>query len=167
MLAVFDLVIISGTLYGMNEKEFPKPIPKPEQDPEQDPADRNLFKQDDAYRARVKSLYENDYIEPEAPKVSLEECEQKIGEVLDLIETFHTNHPIDQLLAITDLAAKDAPDHPVREPARKDLPAIGFALRFLETQTNIAPERYIKLHALYVRLIRAVGSIRNGKVDHD
>ena len=148
----------------MNNNEFPKSIPIPEKGPET-PNDRSLFQQDIAYRERAQRLYDNDYIEPET-KVSPEECEQKVKKFLGLITAFEQKHSIEKLLAITELTAKNAPDHPVREPARKDLPAIGFALRFLQENTNILPEKYIELHTLFVRLQRAVGSINGGKVDH-
>ena len=70
------------------------------------------------------------------------------------------------ILAFIVLTAKEAPNHPIREPARLALIPVVTMLNTLKKETDISPEKYEELKAKYKLLSRAVGMINNSKVDH-
>ena len=79
---------------------------------------------------------------------------------------FEVEHPLEELNLIVDLTVEQAPHHPIREPARLALIPIVARLTAMKRETNITEEKYEEMKALYKRLSRAVGMIRNNKVDH-
>ncbi len=108
-------------------------------------------------------------IEKEKPTFSPEkqrECAPEIEKLENLFIAFEKEHSLEQLLLITDLTPKDAPNHPVREPAKNALKPITALLDVLKRETNITSEKYDELEAKYKILSRAVGMINNNKVDH-
>lgn len=111
-------------------------------------------------------------VEQWLPKYTAEEPEKveskfKVArELLAEFEKFEAEHSIEELLAITDLAPEDAPNHPVREPARKALIPIVEKLNHLRDKTTISKSEYAELEAKYKRLSSAVGMINRGKVRH-
>ncbi|MDO8566044.1 MAG: hypothetical protein Q7S04_02560 [Candidatus Moranbacteria bacterium] len=156
----FNLVV-NDTLIHMNENEFPKPIPTPEQEPKAH-ARTNVAELSPAHTEQAPEWLVKYANEPEITQPSPEECEQKIQELVSLMNAFEAHYPIKTLYAITDLAPAAAPHHPIREPARRDLIPIVALL------TAYAPQN--KTHPLQIRyryLSRAVGIINNGKVDHE
>lgn len=103
---------------------------------------------------------------PEESK-ELRECESEITEFEEMILAFELTHPLEELHLIIDLRPEDAPQHPLREPARLALIPIVARLNALKNETNISPEKYEELKAKYKRLSRAVGMINSNKVDHN
>jgi hypothetical protein len=83
-----------------------------------------------------------------------------------LIATFESEHSLSELNSIIELTPEDAPNHPIREPARLSLIPIVELLKTLENETNVSPEKLADLKARYRVLSRAVGIINGGKVDH-
>ena len=79
-----------------------------------------------------------------------------------MVERFKAEHPLEALTSIVDLDPKDAPEHPIREPARKALIPIVESLNRLKGSTD-----YERLREEYMVLSRAVGMISGGKVDHE
>lgn len=145
----------------MNQSEIPKPIPLPEQAPEGHPR-TSVAELSPAHTEQAPEWLAKYANEPEATQPSPEECEQKIQELVSLMDAFETHHPTKTLYAITELAPAAAPHHPIREPARRDLIPIVALL------TTYVPQN--KTHPLQIRyryLSRAVGIINNGKVDHE
>ena len=110
------------------------------------------------------SMYEED----ENSIVELRFCELEIGQLEHMFEIYESEytHSLPELHAILELDPKDAPNHPVREPARKDLAPIVALLNTLKNETNITPEEHEKLNDRYLILSKAVGVINNGKVRH-
>lgn len=106
------------------------------------------------------------YDVPASPQADLRECGPEVAELEKMFSDFETNHSIDELLLITDLTPEDAPNHPIREPARIAVGEICNKLRTLEKETNIDPTKYQELNDRYRTLSRAVGIINNGVVDH-
>jgi hypothetical protein len=107
-------------------------------------------------------------VHPETP-VSPEDLrnpEEETAELEALIANFEQAHDIEGLRAITNLTPEEAPRHPTREPARKDLVPIVGLLNALKEETNIPEEKYEELKARYRNLSRAVGLINGGVVDH-
>lgn len=104
--------------------------------------------------------------ETEILKENLRECESEIIEFEEMIASFESMYSLAELHSIIDLTAEEAPQHPVREPAKAALIPIVAKLNTLEKETNISPEKYEELKAKYKRLSRAVGIINKNKVDH-
>lgn len=104
-------------------------------------------------------------------KVILEEnqreCAQEIIEFQDMIAVFEATYSIEELNAIVDLPSEDAPNHPMRDPARKALNPIFAKLNVLVKETNITVEKYEELKKRWKVLSNAVGMINGGKVDHN
>ena len=96
----------------------------------------------------------------------LKECEPEITEIEAMFAVFEKSHNLEELLAITNLEAKDAPKHPTREPARIDLNPIVSKLRFIKNETNITESKLEELKTRYQKLSQAVGIINKGVVDH-
>ena len=107
-------------------------------------------------------LHDREFIELRDTVIEVADFEKRIA-------SFESTHSLEALHAITDLKVKDAPNHPVREPARKALIPIVVQLNILELHKNqgkISTEQHEKLRLEYMRLSRAVGMINNNKVDH-
>ncbi len=90
----------------------------------------------------------------------------EVAEFEALIAAFEAKHSLAELHAIIDLTPQEAPQHPVREPARADLVPIVAKLKVLEKETDIPSEKLGEMKAHYKRLSRAVGMINSNKVDH-
>lgn len=116
------------------------------------------------YEAR-RSEFEEEPVASEARR----EAAPEIAEFEALIAAFEQAHDLEALHAITELSAKDAPNHPVREPARLALYPIVALLIKLKEETNIDDETFSGLKAKHKRLDRAVGAIQTaiGIVDHN
>jgi hypothetical protein len=113
----------------------------------------------------------NEYLlahpEKETPEEGPRGCEQEVIEFRDMVTAFEAEHSVEELYAIIDLTPEDAPNHPVREPARKALNAILAKLNILMNETNITPGEYEELEKKWKYLSNAVGMINRGKVYHD
>lgn len=106
-------------------------------------------------------------VEQAAPPADLRESGPGIAEFESMIVVFEKTHSIAALHQIVDLTQNDAPNHPIREPARIAVELIGKKLKMLKRETHITPPKRKELDAQYQRLSRAVGIINNGKVDHN
>ncbi|MFH1610266.1 MAG: hypothetical protein ABIA91_00035 [Patescibacteria group bacterium] len=84
----------------------------------------------------------------------------------EMIKTFESEHSIKELNLIVDLTVKDAPNHPVREPARKALAPIFKQFKMIKEETDISDEDCETLRQEYRRILRAVGMIINDKFYH-
>jgi len=115
----------------------------------------------DRYEAYIAS-----HPEVVIPLESRRNPEKEIAEFLALVATFERAYNLKELYSISELTPADAPNHPFREPARKDLCPIVTVLDVLKKETKIADERLEELKAVYKKLSRAVGIINNGIVDH-
>lgn len=110
---------------------------------------------------------------PDAEKVipveQRRDCEREVEELLTMLKAFESGRPIIELYSITNLSPDEAPNHPVREPARKALIPIVALLNTLKKETNISEEKYKKLEGLYKYLSNAVGMINasTGNIDHE
>lgn len=96
----------------------------------------------------------------------LKESGPEIAQFEGMIAAFEAEHPLEQLHQIVDLTVEQAPHHPIREPARQALLPITPKLLALKRDTDISEKKYEEMKALYKRLSRAVGAVRNNKVDH-
>jgi|GEM_PF-992919 len=94
------------------------------------------------------------------------DCNQEVGELQNLFTEFEVNHALDDLFNIIDLTVQDAPNHPLREPAKQDLDPIVTKLNILKKETNITTEKYDELNAQYKYLSKAVGFISGNQVRH-
>lgn len=94
------------------------------------------------------------------------DCRQEVVELQNLFNEFESKHPLDELYSIIDLTYKDAPNHPVREPARQYLIPILAKLNILKKETNVTTEEYDELNIRYKRISNAVGFINGDKVRH-
>lgn len=107
-----------------------------------------------------------DYPDKNLPENERRDCEKEVQEFEGLLESFESKHSLEALNAIIDLTPQEAPNHPVREPARKELIPIVALMNALKEETNISKERHDELKAKYLVLSQAVGIINNGKVRH-
>lgn len=107
-----------------------------------------------------------DYPDKNLPENERRDCEKEVQEFESLLESFESKHSLEALNAIIDLTPQEAPGHPVREPARKDLIPIVALMNSLKEETNISKERHDELKEKYMKLSRAVGMINNNKVRH-
>ncbi|MFA6524405.1 MAG: hypothetical protein WC264_02010 [Candidatus Paceibacterota bacterium] len=105
--------------------------------------------------------------EPVISPESLREAGTEIMELEEMFISFELKHSLEELSSIIDLTPADAPNHPVREPAKVALIPIVALLNTLKKETNISTEKHEELKAKYKRLSRAVGMINNNKVDHN
>jgi hypothetical protein len=123
-------------------------------------------------RAEVEALLPAHEEHTRLQKESMEnfevEIEPEIAEFENLLKEFENRHSLSELNAITELKRTDAPTHPIREPARKDLIPILDALNALEHIPAVTKERHNELKAKYMALSKAVGIIEwtSGKVRH-
>ena len=106
------------------------------------------------------------YKEPNIGEQKLRECEPEIAELEEMFVSFESSHSLAELLLITDLTPQEAPNHLIREPARKALIPIVSKFNKLKKETNISPEKHEELREKYMILSRAVGIINNNRVDH-
>lgn len=139
----------------MNERNI-----SPEHHEEIDPDDLTA-KQREMAEASLPA-YEDTPIEKE----QLRDCEKEVAILEEGLELFETSFPLGELLKITDLTPADAPNHSVREPARKALIPIVALLNTLKEETNISKDRHDALKERYGTLSKAVGFINNNKVKH-
>lgn len=126
-------------------------------------------KEDDGLTQEQRELA--DYFLPQFAEDVIQEeerrdCNQEISELETMFTDFETKHPIDELYAIINLTAEDAPNNSTREAAKIDLEPIVAKLNILKKETNIASERYDKLEEQYAYLSKAVGIINGDKVRH-
>lgn len=116
---------------------------------------------------------ENDLLElwkkdhPEVVPENLRESGPEAAEFEQMIDSFAAEHPLAKLNAIIDLTPAEAPQHPVREPARVALNSIYAKLVVIEKETNVSPEKLAELKARFRVISQAVGIINNNKVWHD
>lgn len=113
---------------------------------------------------------ENPFSGPQQEELSVQETklehEPEVAKFKELVALFETEHSLAELHLIINLSPEEAPNHPIREPARKAIGPIVSQLKKLKEETNISPEQYEDLRAEYKRLSRAVGIINKGVVDH-
>lgn len=94
-------------------------------------------------------------------------AEQARTEFDSLIASFESKYPLEELHSITDLTPQEAPNHPLREPARVALIDIVKILNKLKATYGETSPEYQSIKEKYVRLSRAVGMINKNKVDHN
>jgi hypothetical protein len=99
-----------------------------------------------------------------APETSVEVASE-IEKFESLVGVFESKYSLAELNSIIDLTPQEAPNHPLREPARIALILIVGALNNLKN--SIPKEQHEALKAKYKKLSRAVGIINSGKVDHN
>ena len=103
--------------------------------------------------------------------IELRETKLEIEDYIERIHSFEAKYNLGELHSIIDLNPKDAPNHPLREPARKALIPIVAQLNILaihRDRGNISVLQYKDfIYQEYMRLSRAVGMINNGKIDHN
>jgi hypothetical protein len=101
----------------------------------------------------------------------LRETKLEISDYLKRVEEFESKYNLGELHDIIDLNPEDAPNHPVRESARKALIPIVAQLNILgihRVKNRISKLEYDEsIKEAYMRLSRAVGIINNRKVDHN
>ncbi len=104
-----------------------------------------------------------------ASGLELREAGPEIAEFETMITDFEKNHSLEALLAITELTVKDAPNHPVREPAKIALASIIAKFEVLKKETTISDEQLELLEAKRKKLSMAVGliNIKENKVYHN
>ncbi len=83
-----------------------------------------------------------------------------------MFDEFEARHSLEELYAITDLEAKDAPSHPLRQPAKDDLILLFNKLVSLQAETQLTAEQYSELKARYDNIADAIGYINHGKLTH-
>lgn len=107
------------------------------------------------------------YKESNVGEQKLRECGPEIAEFEEMLLLFESEHSLAELSLIINLTPQEAPNHPVREPARVALGPIVSRFNKLKKETDISLEKHEELREKYMRLSRAVGIINNNKVDHD
>jgi len=153
-------------------KNIPKitvAIPPKDSSGERDKIGEVLETKGDGMTEEERTLAANflpQYSERDTPREDRRDCEQEVAELQNMLAAFEAEHPLGKLHAITDLTPNDAPNHPIREPARKTLIPILNRWNALKKETNISAERLAELYAAYRKLSKAVGIINNGKVRH-
>ena len=115
-----------------------------------------------AYYAELAAEMDKQNAPPEIKR----ECGPEIVKFDELIVAFEQEHSLEALHLIIDLKRAEAPEHPVREPARKALAPVFAQLKVLKLETDIPEERLLEIKQDYKRLSMAVGVINNDKVDH-
>lgn len=105
---------------------------------------------------------------PEAEMVpeNLRESGPEIAEFENLLSSFESEHSLEALHAVVDLTVTEAPQHPLREPARRALIPISNLLNTLKNETDITREKHEELVEKYMILSMAVGMLNNNKVRH-
>jgi len=124
---------------------------------------RQQEKEDSEFLADYLARHPEPVISPEG----LREAGPEIIELERMFISFESEHSLEELNLIIDLTPADAPNHPVREPAKVALIPIVTKMNILKKETNISPKKQEELKAKYMKLSRAVGMINNNKVDHN
>ncbi|HUC31443.1 MAG TPA: hypothetical protein VMR99_02005 [Candidatus Paceibacterota bacterium] len=106
------------------------------------------------------------YTTEEIPPEKRRECGPEVEELEGMFQNFEQAHDLAALIAITDLTPAEAPNHPIREPAKAALNPIYKKLCLIKDETNITGEKYMELKAKWKRLSQAVGMINKNIVDH-
>lgn len=127
---------------------------------------KNPYEGLSAEQVEMYESYIRDHPDLSVQPESLRNPEKETTQFEVLITNFERTHNIEALNAIVELTPEDAPRHPTREPARKDLIPIVSLLNTLKRETSITEEKHEELVAKYRRLSQAVGMINNGLVDH-
>jgi|SRR3989338_2934834 len=122
---------------------------------------KQLRDQEDAERLK-DYLTRHPDLEPFNPNL----VEQTRIKFDSLIALFESKFSLEELHSITDLTPQEAPNHPLREPARVALIDIVKALNKLKVIYGESSLTYQPLKEKYMRLSRAVGMINKNKVDH-
>ena len=94
-------------------------------------------------------------------------AEQARIEFGSLIASFESKYSLEELHSIIDLTPQEAPNHPLREPARVALIDIVKELNKLKATYGETSPEYQSIKENYMRLSRAVGMINKNKVDHN
>ncbi len=102
-------------------------------------------------------------LEPLPPDI----VEQARTEFDSLVSKFESTHSLAELHLIVDLTPQEAPNHPLREPARVALIPIVKLLNELKATYGETSPEYQSIKEKYMRLSRAVGMINKDKVDHN
>ena len=118
------------------------------------------------YQREMAEYYLPRYKEEVILEKEKRDCRQEVVNLQNLFNEFESKHSLDELYNIIDLTYKEAPNHPVREPARQDLTPIVTSLNLLKKETNITTEEYDELNVQYKRISNAVGFINGDKVRH-
>lgn len=137
--------------------------PKREAKPSPEKLAEYVFTEEQLEQARE---YEESHSSSETAQLSPERCAEMVAELEGLYIAFEQKHDIEALYAITELDSEVAKDHPIREPARQDLPPIIAILKILEKQDAVSDEVFFQILDGQLRADRAVGTINNGRVDH-
>ena len=116
-----------------------------------------------------REMYEQymiDHPEVKIPVEDLKDYKERAATLEESLAKFERDFNLEELFAITNLTPEDAPNHPIREPARQALIPIVSYLKSLKSETNIPDDIYDVLEQRYKRLSRAVGMINKNIVDH-
>ena len=111
-------------------------------------------------------LFMEDYPAPEVAQLSPEQLAEKIAELEVLYDAFEHTHDLNALNAMQASTPEEAYANPVREAAKKDLPAIVTLKTFLDRQPDISTEVRQRLHTRYQRIHAAVGAFHGDHIDH-
>ena len=104
--------------------------------------------------------------QPAKPEV-LNDSGPEIERFEELVRNFELKYPLAELLSIAEIDPTEISKHPLREPAKSDLPPILNQLNKLKNETDISPEKTAELEQAWKRLSNAIGFINNGRVVHD
>ena len=116
----------------------------------------------DAEYAEMVAEYERLDAPPEVKK----EGGPEVAKFQELITAFEQEHSLEELHLIIDLIPKEAPMHPVREPARKAIAPIFAQLKVLRKEADISSKELDEVEQDYRRISQAVGIINKNRVDH-
>lgn len=127
------------------------------------PEELELQEQEERY-----ALYMKNHPDVVIPPENLRESGPEVAQLEEMLVAFESTYSLEELHAITDLTAEEAPKHPIRAPAKEALGHIVAKLHTIKHETNVSLQKYEELRARYRQLNYAVGLInKDGKVDHD
>lgn len=139
------------------KEEVPLMSPEKEDEDGLSPEERKIA---DSFLVEINA---NEKIASEKEK---RDCNEEIIELYKLFAAFEAEHSIAELNSIINLTAENAPNHPIREPARKAFIPILDMLNVLKNETNIATEQYDELKNKSNYISKAVGIIIGDKIRH-
>lgn len=113
------------------------------------------------------AMYLQMHPEPSLSPEDLRGVELQITDFREMLLVFEGKYSLEDLHAIVDLSPKDAPLHPLREPARRDLIPIVEKLNVLKGILGEESYEYRELYKKYLLLSSAVGYSRGAIIVHD
>ncbi len=89
--------------------------------------------------------------------------QEDINSFMSLVNTFKTNHSLENLLAITDSNEKS---QKIRVAAINDFNVIQILFKKLQNETKISQSQFEELNKEYREISQAIGIENRGKIDH-